>query len=922
MVGFYDAPLGGGAGLERQGTYAVPSTTGEVLGASVRGGFEHAFPTADITRMIDESGAGIRPPPSAAWAPAADSRIAGDLAARDAETPPPRLLTPDEANERYGIKGRLSWSAPVYEDVAREQLARKRETIAREDIIARREHGLLTGGVARIGAGLVGGLPGIVDPLNIASAFVPVVGEARAAAWAARYGFAGVAARGAVEGMAGQALLTPLQYGISVYDQEDFGAVDALLNIALGGVFGGGLHTGLHVLGRRAPDIEAGIEAAPPETREALLRGAVADLAEGRPVETARTIEMPPPDYGYIRQGDGDATPYERVPREPQRLASFLRSEGGLIDEGTELSSRGYNRGHPGLVNRNGMSLDDATHAAWEAGYLPNDPETGGRPRIDALLDALDRDLREGPVYSERDLEAAREFREARDRNTEIDRLAGELGLPTRGITREEFFRRIGERGDTETAGAIEGVPAAGAAASGTATVASRDADFPPAAAERLEQASGPQPGAGHLIVEEMIADLPAALRGGSIDIKRFARAPDPEAVDQLIEWGHAWEAREIDRIFGRDAAEARRLMRSRQAADYEALEKLTEKYGPEGEGIVYGMHGRAIVDIDELRRLANELADIDGAVKDAASAGDLEMLGRELSWTARDLPPLEKSAEAHSTEERLAVLKLARAFDDMHAAGLDVEAVFRQATRYTLERVSGDASDAQELLRNIASYAREYGRDRPTAQPPRPTAQIAGDIVRLLGPERTEAETGRLSDEHAALMRQAADDGWLPDFDTPDTPEGIADAYRQELAARRAAESAYGIDGPATDAGTAGADEAGARSGGRGAGAGRGAAAAELAADPDGRAFGDPADLAPELTDPAAGKTSEQQLAALAEETDAILRDLQSHLPDGADSPVPGLDPGIRAAEALIADLEASARAIEQGGICLGRRA
>jgi len=89
----------------------------------------------------------------------------------------------------------------------------------------------------------------VLDPINVASAFVPIVGEARYASMLARAGTS-VAARaavraqvGAVEGAVGAAIVEPLVLYASAQDQSDYGAVDSLLNVAFGSVMGGGLHS-------------------------------------------------------------------------------------------------------------------------------------------------------------------------------------------------------------------------------------------------------------------------------------------------------------------------------------------------------------------------------------------------------------------------------------------------------------------------------------------------------------------------------------------------------------------------------------------------------------------------------------------------------------------------------------------------------
>lgn len=89
----------------------------------------------------------------------------------------------------------------------------------------------------------------------------------------------------------------------------------------------------------------------------------------------------------------------------PIDMVGWLRSQGGLADQGGELSHMGLtNAARQGmdfvgqeqrfgpLVNPQGMNLDDAAMRAWEAGYFPERTE---RPSVNEFLDAL-RDTYEG----------------------------------------------------------------------------------------------------------------------------------------------------------------------------------------------------------------------------------------------------------------------------------------------------------------------------------------------------------------------------------------------------------------------------------------------------------------------------------------------------------------------------------------------
>lgn len=86
----------------------------------------------------------------------------------------------------------------------------------------------------------------LADPVNIASAFFPVVGEARALSLlrgtSNAWGRAGVRAGiGAVEGAMGAAVVEPTVYAAKTFEQADYDMADALLNIGFGAVFGAAL---------------------------------------------------------------------------------------------------------------------------------------------------------------------------------------------------------------------------------------------------------------------------------------------------------------------------------------------------------------------------------------------------------------------------------------------------------------------------------------------------------------------------------------------------------------------------------------------------------------------------------------------------------------------------------------------------------
>lgn len=143
--------------------------------------------------------------------------------------------------------------------------------------------------------------------------------------------------------------------------------------------------------------------------------------------------------------------PFERLPPEPQRLVNFLRAPwtdgqgnlhpGGIRDDGGDIKAIiGGAKGRPGLLSGLGDNLDNATMRAWQAGFFP---EFNDRPMINDLLDKIDRDHNQQPVYSMHDDAKVAAYEQAAAQNAEIDRLAAQHGIETRGITRDQFFDQL-----------------------------------------------------------------------------------------------------------------------------------------------------------------------------------------------------------------------------------------------------------------------------------------------------------------------------------------------------------------------------------------------------------------------------------------------------------------------------------------------
>lgn len=155
--------------------------------------------------------------------------------------------SPDQAREwiaGQGLDGHLTPENRTYNQLELSILARRKKAELQRQYVLERASGGFAQGSERL---LLSLGTSLADPLTVASAFVPVVGEARYASLLAKatggLGRAGVrAGLGAIEGTVGAALVEPIIYAAKQQEQADYDAYDSLANIAFGGIFGGGLH--------------------------------------------------------------------------------------------------------------------------------------------------------------------------------------------------------------------------------------------------------------------------------------------------------------------------------------------------------------------------------------------------------------------------------------------------------------------------------------------------------------------------------------------------------------------------------------------------------------------------------------------------------------------------------------------------------
>lgn len=176
----------------------------------------------------------------------------------------------------------------------------------------------------------------------------------------------------------------------------------------------------------------------------------------------------------------------------PQSLAAFVIDQGGLQDGAREVRHiAGSAKERPGLVNKNGVDLDDAAMSAWESGFFAGSE----RPTIAEFLDALQEDLATGAVVRDADQPALEDLRIAEDIAQEI----ADYGVTTSRFRSEATLREYFGQERPRVAATAESDEEAQAPAKGRAGEAGTD------------------------LVEDAPFDLPAKTDGKGFDPYAFS---------------------------------------------------------------------------------------------------------------------------------------------------------------------------------------------------------------------------------------------------------------------------------------------------------------------------------------------------------------------------------------------------------------
>ena len=241
-------------------------------------------------------------------------------------------LNRDELNKKYAGLG-LNFTEDTREGVVDYIVERKNLDNKRANILARGPQGKLAKSfffLESLGTSFL-------DPINIGASFVPIVGQARFAAMVARSG-KNIARmkKGFREGLVGNAMVEPIVYGVAKAEQADYGAYDAITNIALGGFIGSAAHVGFGRIGdflaekRGKPNIYQKLGAISPENQRQLLDYSVGRVLKGEDVNTGNLI--------VEKTSAGDA----QLNKIDDQVAEFNTLYKNALDNGDRSSAKIY----------------------------------------------------------------------------------------------------------------------------------------------------------------------------------------------------------------------------------------------------------------------------------------------------------------------------------------------------------------------------------------------------------------------------------------------------------------------------------------------------------------------------------------------------------------------------------------------------
>lgn len=351
-------------------------------------------------------------------------------------------------------------------------------------------------GAAQFGVAIAGSL---IDPLNIASAFVPAIGVARTATLAAKFGKnGGRFLAGAANGMVGAAILEPIVLGAAYAEQDnDYNLMDSFLNVTVGGVLGGGMHLGfgkisdrieassqelkdkayllsieqaaedqaitagdLHIItdnkvaeslikrSRMArdfdPEVRSQTDVLDPKTGEVIKTETIKDTQITKPEG------LPDPESQFFDitkepkwERKGTANPEILRTKKPQTLKQFIIKNGGINTNDPDISEIhkviGGKQNAKEYTRKGGKSVNEMMELARENGYFSEAiADSVDEFSPNDFFNAIEEDRIVGK-FSSADEGKIVDFEKAK----ELEAIADRYGIDPKGMSNETFYAAL-----------------------------------------------------------------------------------------------------------------------------------------------------------------------------------------------------------------------------------------------------------------------------------------------------------------------------------------------------------------------------------------------------------------------------------------------------------------------------------------------
>ena len=354
-----------------------------------------------------------------------------------------RLVAPEDLTKQYGDLG-LKFDLPMTQGEADILAENKRAEQIRMAMIEYGPKGLLSTS-AQFGTGV---LAAMVDPLELATAFIPFVGQAPKVAAIARMGEVGRRTLvGAANGFVGSVVTEPGYYLLSKSQQLDYTMTDALFNVGVGTFLGGGIGTVAGAFARSKAgnlptegDIEVAVEGFDARFDPELIKyympapkSVGAERIDGEPQprvqsNAERTSQQEAATLALTQHAMGEeidiGVTITPTPKRPMRLMEYVASKGGVQ---LEAEAEVKKKPEPKRVNQEGMvvynpdggvDLKKMAKLAKKKGFIKKES-------VSELLKALDADVRGKSTYStkpgaQKELAAWRAFWKEEDETGKI----------------------------------------------------------------------------------------------------------------------------------------------------------------------------------------------------------------------------------------------------------------------------------------------------------------------------------------------------------------------------------------------------------------------------------------------------------------------------------------------------------------------